>query len=524
MDTISSLQKALELQNSGDYLGAQNIYISILNQNPLCADAWNLFGVLAISVGDYKKGVEFIKEALKIDTKNSNYLINLAEAYKRLEEIESSIEILTKVLKDDAKNQTALYNLANCYKLIEKFTLCSDLYKRAIELNSKDIDAKFNLANLYAFHLKKESEAIELYLDILKDAPEFESATINLAYLYTQKGSIEKAINLLNKKCHLNSADIFFNLANNLKSIGDVQKAIEFYKKAIERRENFKEAHINLSFAYLEICEFKLGFLEYEHRRDGDSSYLEFSKDIKEKRVFIYHEQGFGDTIMFLVFLDKLKSLAKSIYFLPQKELKGICKDAKSEIPKKSEYDVALPLGSLPYVLGIESISDIPKRAMESFYKKRKYRVGLSWCGNIKFIHTEKKSIPLCEFKEILNLPGFEFYSLQYGAKEEIERVGFKDLLVDLGSGFRDFSDTKEAILGLDFVISIDCVVAHLCGHLGKRCYLLLHNDPDWRWQREGDSSYWYESIKIIRESEYGSFKNSLELLKFNLLELLKVD
>jgi ADP-heptose:LPS heptosyltransferase len=52
----------------------------------------------------------------------------------------------------------------------------------------------------------------------------------------------------------------------------------------------------------------------------------------------------------------------------------------------------------------------------------------------------------------------------------------------NLGSSFNDLADTAAAIKQLDLVITIDTVIAHLAGALGKPVWVMLNFDSDWRW------------------------------------------
>ena len=47
-----------------------------------------------------------------------------------------------------------------------------------------------------------------------------------------------------------------------------------------------------------------------------------------------------------------------------------------------------------------------------------------------------------------------------------------------------DLLGTASLIDSLDLIVSVDTMVTHLAGALGKSTYLLLHADADWRWFR----------------------------------------
>ncbi len=73
--------------------------------------------------------------------------------------------------------------------------------------------------------------------------------------------------------------------------------------------------------------------------------------------------------------------------------------------------------------------------------------------------------------------------------------------------------DTAALVTYIDFVFSIDTSIAHLCGALGKPVYLLLHDNPDWRWGLDCSNSFWYENFRVIWQvlaDDWGSVLKTL--------------
>jgi precorrin-6B methylase 2 len=92
-------------------------------------------------------------------------------------------------------------------------------------------------------------------------------------------------------------------------------------------------------------------------------------------------------------------------------------------------------------------------------------------------------------------------YSLQKSptAESEIAASGLE--LVDLGKDFESFRDTAAVISLLDLVISVDTSVAHLAGALGAPTWVLVGEPPDWRWLVDGNTTPWYPSARIFRQT-----------------------
>ena len=56
--------------------------------------------------------------------------------------------------------------------------------------------------------------------------------------------------------------------------------------------------------------------------------------------------------------------------------------------------------------------------------------------------------------------------------------------------------------MALKLVLTIDTCTVHLAGARGVKTDLLLPRTCDWRWGLDCDDSYWYESVKLHRQSK----------------------
>ena len=68
-----------------------------------------------------------------------------------------------------------------------------------------------------------------------------------------------------------------------------------------------------------------------------------------------------------------------------------------------------------------------------------------------------------------------------------------------------EISATASLIAGLDLVITVDTMVAHLAGGLGRPVWLLLKHQADWRWT-EGPTCPWYPAARLFRQAAPGDW------------------
>jgi len=96
---------------------------------------------------------------------------------------------------------------------------------------------------------------IEFYEDILKYNPLSVRILTNLGNLYSGKGDLAKAEDLFKRAIESSDGGIFaqpyYNLGNIYRDVGQIDKAIEQYKKAIEVDPTFPFAYQNLAEIYV---------------------------------------------------------------------------------------------------------------------------------------------------------------------------------------------------------------------------------------------------------------------------------
>ena len=83
-----------------------------------------------------------------------------------------------------------------------------------------------------------------------------------------------------------------------------------------------------------------------------------------------------------------------------------------------------------------------------------------------------------------------------------------------------DFYDTARVMQSLDLVISVDSAPAHLAGALGVPVWTLLPFVPDFRWQLGTETTAWYKSMTLIRQTSRGDWATVIERTRDKLVSL----
>jgi ADP-heptose:LPS heptosyltransferase len=67
--------------------------------------------------------------------------------------------------------------------------------------------------------------------------------------------------------------------------------------------------------------------------------------------------------------------------------------------------------------------------------------------------------------------------------------------------------ETAALMTHLDLIVTVDTMVAHLAGALGRPVWTLLHFAADWRWLLDRADSPWYPTMRLFRQPSPGAWE-----------------
>ena len=419
------------------------------------------------------------------------------------------------------------------------------VYQHVLGIDSRNADA-MHLLGVSVYQSEQYDIAVSLITEAIQIDPTKPLFFTNLGNAFQKQGELEKSTQAYQKAIQLQPdyADAYFNLGNSLREQGKLEESTHALRKAIQLQPDYADAHFNLAVLLLLQGDFVEGWEKYEWR--WNSSLKSQKRDFKRplwdgaaldgKSILIYAEQGFGDSIQFVRYIDLFPDADSSIIVACEPELKSLFKgiDRIDTLVTKGEdipnFDFHVPIVSLPYIFNT-TLDTIPARIPYLYPKPTAdsvfhlggsddLKVGIVWAGSPTHINDSNRSVSLKDFKCLLDVEGCQFFSLQVGQRSvDIRQHGYNYMIKDLGKQLTDFHHTALAILQLDLVISVDTAVAHLAGSLGKPVWTLLPFIPDWRWMLDRSDSPWYPSMTIFRQKEMGGWTPVFEQLKLSLMQ-----
>ena len=168
----------------------------------------------------------------------------------------------------------------------------------------------------------------------------------------------------------------------------------------------------------------------------------------------------------------------------------------------------------IPLELEYEDIDGAPYINIPEVKPHSGLRIGIRWQGNPAFEHEQHRIFPPNLLFDALKGIDAEFISLQRDQGMEHCPSWAKQVPLDA------WEDTKAAIASCDLVISSCTSVAHLSGAMGVPTWIMVPILPYYLWAKEGDTTPWYDSVKLFRQEDFGDWTKPFDKLKLKLAEM----
>ena len=143
-------------------------------------------------------------------------------------------------------------------------------------------------------------------------------------------------------------------------------------------------------------------------------------------------------------------------------------------------------------------------------------RIGLRWQGNPQFEHEQHRLFPAAKLFDALGDVDAEFISLQRDEGSQYKPYWVKD--VPLGH----WEETRRALSSCDLVITSCTSVAHLSGSMGIPTWIVVPVLPYYLWAPPGNTTVWYDSVKLYRQEVFGDWSVPFDQIKLDLQNFKK--
>ena len=478
---------------------------------------------------------------IKREVNNYQICLQVGLSYAKLNKLDYALKYFNLSNNLSPSNYFVKFNLAKCNYRLGNLVIALELFTECLLINNNCKESNINILVILN-ELRKYQESIAYANKILKYFPDDKDILINLGKAYLSQTNYEKALDYINKALAIDPDNMLalFNKATILQGQKKYEMALNIYLKLLEKDKSNYNIQNNISISYLSSSNFEMGWKYYDARwkkKNANGKYIdtrlpEFNiKYKKNKKTFIWREQGLGDEVLFASMYGNLKDILNEFTIQVDSRLLTVFKrsfpdlnfvSASNKILQKN-YNQQLPTGSLGKFLRknnkdfenqnkkyIYSDSKIVESIKNKICINNNKICGITWKSNNSEIGTAK-SFSLNDIVPLLKLPNYTFISLQYGdVSDEIAEFniinGTNLINIKEIDHFNDLESHIALIDMCDLLVLSSNSTAHLSGALGKRTYIIAPkgNELPWYWNNSSSdgNNLWYPTVKIFLQKE----------------------
>jgi predicted TPR repeat methyltransferase len=189
---------AIRLQQSEQWVAADDIYRQILALKPDCAEALHFSGVLAHQRGRGDDAIQLIERSLAIEPDRADWYSNLGIVLQERLRLDEAAAAYRKAIALYPKHANAYSNLGVVLRAQGKPAEAEAAYREAIAIAPEHIDAYTNLGILLNGQ-KRTHEAVLCFCKVITLRPKHPEARRLLALAHCALGEVEKAIELFSE-------------------------------------------------------------------------------------------------------------------------------------------------------------------------------------------------------------------------------------------------------------------------------------------------------------------------------------
>jgi tetratricopeptide (TPR) repeat protein len=463
--------------------------------------------------GDAKLALQYCHELLAENSQHVQVLSFAALASRSLGWLDIALDFINRAMVVEP-HQPAIHSLMGDILLLQKRPehALTELFK-AKHLGDDSAQLNFNIGSAY-LALAVYDDA-KIYFDkALAIDPDMLVAHVNKGLAEHSLMNLDAALNCFDAALCIDpgNLDAQWNKSHVLLTLGRYEEGFRLYET------RWKHPQIQLK------------------KRKFDSRLWLGHENLSGKTVLLHAEGGFGDTIQFIRYAKLFKPDVKLIIQCQVSLIelvRGMRLGAEVITPGDTPppHDFHCPLMSLPLAFGttIETVpyshqyiyaSDAHIKKWEAFVGQMTGpKIGIVARGSSSFANDKSRSFDLEAL--LADLPKDASYVVLQRDLSDEERmfVDSFDNIVAPGKKLETFSDTAAICKHLDQVISVDTGVAHLSAALGTPTSVLLAYRPDWRWGAEGETTEWYPSARLIRQTRCGEWESALSTWHMDCLQ-----
>jgi len=379
----------------------------------------------------------------------------------------------------------------------------------------------------------------------LYHGPQNATAIANLGNALREEGSFAEARSMALIEQTGMATGPAATVARDLQGMGRWRASLAAFDRAIADEPTDPELRILRATSHFMTGNFSDGLADYSQRfRFSPKSEPKRSSPrwnggpASGKRLLVMSEQGLGDMVLVSRFLPGLRETWEEIWLTSREPTRRLFENVpyidrvfpKNRPPPEGAEDAHVPAMELMRIHGLTPRTCPPpapltippdsraRAARIAAPYEKLFKIGICWAGSPTFVQAKRKATEFRNFLELADIPGIQLFGMCKGEREEdIMDLGAEALVVNTAATDRDLADAAALCEQMDLVITVDTGLGHIAGALGRPTWILLARPPFWYWGPHGESTYWYDSARLIRQSVTGDWSGPFATVRADL-------
>lgn len=240
----TKFQQGTILHRQGRLADAERLYEEVLRREPRHFDALHMLGIIAFQTRRAQRGVELIRQAIRLSPNDAAKYTDLAMGLVDLKLFDEALANYDKAIALRPDFADAHFNRGNALSDMKRFDEALSSYDKAVALKPDFAAAHNNRGNTLQ-QLKRFAEAIASYDKAIALRPD-------LVVTHNSRGNALKALRRFDDAlasydkaiaAKPDFAEALYNRGNTLKELKRFQEALASYDKAIALKPDYARAH-----------------------------------------------------------------------------------------------------------------------------------------------------------------------------------------------------------------------------------------------------------------------------------------
>lgn len=406
-----------------------------------------------------------------------------------------------------------------------RINAAGQLFSRALAQDPNNVEANANLGGMLRRIGRAAAAAACWRRALANDAGP--AVRANLANVLRELGQFSAAEAEFTQAIAADPSNARFLYAFGLlqRELGRAKESLALFERA-EHLAPGSVPGVEFATALLKSGNLARGIAELTHRVRPDLTPVaapEWDGSRLEARTILVRDENDAiDTVMLSRFIPQVARQGGlvTVECLPEAaRLIATLPGVEQVVPRGQALppvDVTVRLSDVPRLLGTTSRTtpprDVPYLHLPDdaigfrFPADGQLKVGIAWSGRER-----DRWVPLPAMLQLAADPRVGLVSLQRGPRaEDLQKIGGRALVEDMGPRCKDLGDLAAIIAGLDLVIAADTVEAHIAAAMAKPVWVMLPLRNDWRWVDRRDDSVWYPTMRVFRQAPDGNWGRAL--------------